>query len=100
VTLSNIVRGAFQSCNIGYWVDAAHNGRGVGSAAVRSTVAMAFGDLGLHRVAAGALPHNIGSQRVLERNGFARFGTAPAYFRIAGHWQDHILYQVLNHSMP
>ena len=100
VTLSNIVRGAFQSCNLGYWVDAEHNGRGLGTAAVRESVDLAFGPLGLHRVEAGTLRHNIGSQRVLERNGFIRFGTAPAYLRIAGRWQDHVLYQTLNHSMP
>jgi ribosomal-protein-alanine N-acetyltransferase len=49
----------------------------------------------LHRIQAGTLLHNIGSQRVLERNGFVRYGLAPAYLNIAGKWQDHILYQVL-----
>ena len=96
VTLSSIVRGPFQSCNLGYWVDRAHNGRGLGSAAVRDIVEVAFGPLGLHRVEAGTLRHNVGSRRVLERNGFVRFGVAPAYLRIAGRWQDHVLYQVLN----
>ena len=45
---------------------------------------------------AGALPHNVRSQRVLERNGFVRFGVAPQYLSIAGHWQDHVMYQVLS----
>ncbi len=99
VTLSNIVRGPFQSCNLGYWVGSRHNGRGLGTAAVREIVDLAFGALGLHRVEAGTLPHNIGSQRVLERNGFIRFGTAPAYLKIAGSWQDHFLYQAVNNAM-
>jgi ribosomal-protein-alanine N-acetyltransferase len=99
VTLTNIVRGPFQSCNLGYWVDAGHNGRGLGTAAVREIVDLAFGPLGLHRVEAGTLGNNAGSQRVLERNGFERFGTAPAYLKIAGSWQDHVLYQAVNHSM-
>ena len=98
VTLSNIVRGPFQSCNLGYWVDSAHNGRGLGTAAVREIVDLAFGRLGLHRVEAGTSHQNIGSQRVLERNGFVRFGVAPAYLRIAGSWQDHVLYQVVSQS--
>jgi len=80
-------------------VDSKHNGRGLGTAAVREIVDLAFGPLGLHRVEAGTLRHNIGSQRVLERNGFVRFGTAPAYLKIAGSWQDHVLYQAVNHSM-
>ena len=32
----------------------------------------------------------------LERSGFARFGMAPNYLHIAGQWQDHVLYQLLN----
>ena len=96
ITLSNIVRGAFQSCNVGYWVDGGHNGLGFASAAVREIVDLAFEQLGLHRVEAGTLPHNIASQRVLERNGFERFGIAPGYLKIAGSWQEHVLYQTLN----
>lgn len=95
ITLNSIVRGAFQSCSMGYWVDAAHNGRGLATAAVRSLTLTALEDLGLHRVQAEILPHNVASKRVLERNGFARYGTAPSYLKIAGHWQDHDLYQLL-----
>ncbi len=54
---------------------------------------IAFGELGLHRLQAGTLVHNTGSQKVLERNGFERIGLARAYLKIAGRWQDHILFQ-------
>jgi hypothetical protein len=27
-----------------------------------------------------------------------RFGVAPAYLKIAGEWQDHALYQIVNES--
>jgi [ribosomal protein S5]-alanine N-acetyltransferase len=94
--LNGIVRGFFQSCSLGYWVDQVHNGRGLATAAVGEAVALAFGELGLHRVQAETLLHNAPSQRVLERNGFVRFGLAPAYLNIAGRWQDHLLYQRLN----
>ena len=96
ITLSEIVRGPLQSGSLGYFVSAAANGRGLATAAVRELVGVAFGDLRLHRVEAGTLLHNTGSQRVLERNGFVRYGVAPAYLNIAGSWQDHALYQVLN----
>jgi [ribosomal protein S5]-alanine N-acetyltransferase len=95
VTLSNITRGAFQSCNLGYWVCEAHNGKGLATAAVREMMRVAFHEVGLHRIEAGTLRHNARSQAVLERNGFVRFGLAPAYLKIAGRWQDHILYQAL-----
>jgi [ribosomal protein S5]-alanine N-acetyltransferase len=96
ITVNNIVRGPFESGSLGYFVAQEYNGKGVATAAVGDTVRFAFGELGLHRLEAGTLVHNIGSQRVLERNGFTRFGLAPRYLRIAGRWQDHVLYQRLN----
>ncbi|MEJ2577794.1 MAG: GNAT family N-acetyltransferase [Kineosporiaceae bacterium] len=93
VTLSGIVRGPFQSAVLGYWVDRDRNGRGLATAAVRDTLRLAFTDLRLHRVQAGTLVHNLASQRVLEKNGFVRIGLAPAYLKIAGRWQDHLLFQ-------
>nr|WP_315850337.1 GNAT family protein [Arthrobacter woluwensis] len=55
-----------------------------------------FSTLGLHRLEAGTLLHNTASQRVLLKNGFTVFGTAPRYLRIQGRWQDHRLFQRLN----
>ena len=95
INLNNIVRGPFQSCSLGYWVGAADNGRGIATEAVRGIVRVAFEEMGLHRIEAGTLLHNAASQRVLERNGFARFGVAPNYLNIAGEWQDHALYQLI-----
>jgi ribosomal-protein-alanine N-acetyltransferase len=95
ITLNDIVRGPFQSCSLGYWVSAADNGRGLASAAVSEMKRVAFEELGLHRIQAGTLLHNTRSQRVLANNGFVRFGTAPAYLNIAGEWQDHALFQVV-----
>ncbi|MGO9080067.1 MAG: GNAT family N-acetyltransferase [Streptosporangiaceae bacterium] len=71
-------------------------GEGLATAAVRQVITIAFGELGLHRIEAGTLPHNLRSRRVLERSGFTRFGLAPQYLSIAGRWQDHILYQRLS----
>jgi ribosomal-protein-alanine N-acetyltransferase len=95
ITLNGIVRGAFQSCSVGYWVSAAHTGRGLATSALRHTLRAVFDDLGLHRVQAEILAHTA-SQRVLERNGFVRFGVAPKYLNIAGRRQDHMMYQVIN----
>jgi ribosomal-protein-alanine N-acetyltransferase len=96
ITLNGIVRASFQSCSVGYWVGAAFNGRGFATAAVREIVRVAFEELDLHRVQAETLLDNVRSQRVLERNGFVRYGMAPRYLKIAGRWQDNIMYQLLN----
>lgn len=93
INLSNVVRGAFQSCNVGYWVAEQYNGRGFATDALALVCERAFGELGLHRIEAGTLLHNVASQRVIEKNGFTRIGIAPRYLQIAGTWSDHLLFQ-------
>ncbi|QHC70168.1 GNAT family N-acetyltransferase [Rathayibacter sp. VKM Ac-2801] len=100
LTLANIVRGAFDSADLGYWLDGGLQGRGVMTRAVAAVLRTAREDLGLHRVQAGTLLHNVGSQTVLQRNGFERIGVARRYLRIAGEWQDHVLFQVLLEGGP
>jgi ribosomal-protein-alanine N-acetyltransferase len=95
ITLSGIVRGPFLSASVGYWVAESANGRGVASAAMAEIARLAFGELGLHRIEASTLVDNAASQRVLERNGFRRYGMAPRYLRINGEWRDHVLFQLL-----
>ena len=95
ITLANVVRGAFQSCSVGYWLAERATGRGLATAALGEMLGVAFGELRLHRVEAGTLVHNVASQRVLAHHGFTRFGLAPQYLQIAGRWQDHVLFQLL-----
>jgi [ribosomal protein S5]-alanine N-acetyltransferase len=95
LTVSNIVRGPFQSANLGYSVGEQYNGQGIGTRAVELARDWAFGEAGLHRLEAGTLVHNRASQRVLEKNGFERIGTARRYLFIAGEWSDHVLFQRL-----
>ena len=99
VALNNIVHGPFRSASLGYWVDAAHTGRGVATWAGAHACAEAL-RLGLHRVEAGTLVHNTASQQVLRRLEFTRFGTAERYLFIAGAWRDHHLYQRILHDDP
>lgn len=93
ITLSDIVRGAFLNAHVGYWVDRDFTGRGIGSAAVEAMIDVARTKLGLHRIQAATLSHNVPSQAVLEHAGFQKIGFAPKYLKIAGSWQDHTLYQ-------
>ena len=95
ITLNNIVRGPFQSASMGYWLDEQSTGRGLATMAAGGLVELAFAVLGLHRVEAGTMPHNLASQAVLLRNGFEQFGYAPRYLAIAGVYSDHVLFQRL-----
>lgn len=96
--LSNIVRGAFQACHLGYNIAPDHEGRGLMSEAVEAIVELAFGQLNLHRVMANYLPSNERSRRLLERQGFIIEGLAPQYLMIGGKWQDHVLSAKTNHA--
>lgn len=93
--LSNIARApVYLNSTIGYSVDQHHQGVGIASSLVRHAVREAFLVEGLHRVEAGTLLHNTGSQRVLEKCGFTRIGISPKLVKIAGTWQDHVLFAI------
>ncbi|MGJ5591437.1 GNAT family N-acetyltransferase [Micrococcus lylae] len=96
LTLASVVRGAGQFCSLGFWVAEKRTGCGVASVAVEPGVQFAFDNIGLHRVQAETLVHNIASRRVLAKTGFEEIGLAPEFLMIAGTWQDHVLHQRLN----
>lgn len=96
VHLSTIVRGAFQSCFVGYKMDGAATNRGYMSEALRRITIWAFSELRLHRIEANIMPRNIPSRRVVERLGFAEEGLARRYLKINGVWEDHLHYVLLN----
>lgn len=99
VSLNNIVRAVLQSGSVGYWVDHAHLRRGLAAAAVEHACGEALA-IGLHRVEAGTMVHNVASQRVLLRAGFEHYGMAPRFLFVGGGWQDHNLYQRILHDDP
>jgi [ribosomal protein S5]-alanine N-acetyltransferase len=94
LNFNSIIRGAFQSASIAYWVSQDRNGEGLASAAVAAAKQIASDQLGLHRLQAETLVDNEASERVLIKNGFIQYGQAPEYLKIAGRWQEHRLFQV------
>lgn len=90
IALSNIVRGAFRSCFLGYSLDKDHVGKGYMTEAVNRVTEYAFSVLGLHRIEANVMPRNAASKRVLEKCGFEPEGLARKYLLINGVWEDHI----------
>jgi ribosomal-protein-alanine N-acetyltransferase len=95
LSVSNVRRGVAQAASIGYWIGAPYVGRGHMTDAVKAILPFAFGTLGLHRLEAACLPHNLPSTRVLEKAGFKREGMARRYLKINGAWQDHDLFALL-----
>lgn len=93
---TNIVRGPFQACTLGFSVAKAREGEGLMTRVVERGVEIMFSEYGLHRIEANYMPRNVRSPRVLERCGFVREGFARAYLKIAGQWEDHVLTALVN----
>lgn len=98
VNFSQIFRGPFHSCMLGYQIDSAHEGRGLMTEALAACIDFAFGALRLHRIQANYMPENERSARLLARLGFEREGYAKDYLFIDGAWRDHVLTARLNRA--
>ena len=91
-TVSQIVRGAFQSAFLGYYASAAFAGRGYMGEAIGLVLDYAFGPLALHRLEANIQPANAKSIALARGAGFRLEGYSPRYLLIGGQWRDHERY--------
>ncbi len=96
LAFSNIIRGAFQSCHLGYKTDGAAINHGYMTEALARAIPFAFADVRLHRIEANIMPRNARSMRVVEKLGFTNEGISRKYLKIAGVWEDHIHFVLLN----
>lgn len=100
ITVSNIVRGAFNSGSVGYWVDQRVAGRGVMPTALALVVDHSFGTVALHRIEANIRPENTASRRVVEKLGFREEGLQRRLLAIDGAYRDHSGYAVTTEDVP
>jgi [ribosomal protein S5]-alanine N-acetyltransferase len=96
INFNQIFRGPFQSCVLGYQIDAQAEGKGLMFEALTAALDDLFCVRGLHRVQAAYVPENVRSGKVLERLGFERIGLARRYLFIDGAWRDHVLMALTN----
>ena len=89
INLSQIFRGIFQNCYLGYYIGAEFAGKGFMTEAVNLILRFAFVNLKLHRVEANVQPHNSASIAVLRKNNFTKEGFSRKYLKIGGRWRDH-----------
>jgi ribosomal-protein-alanine N-acetyltransferase len=93
-SISQIVRGAFQSAYLGYYANAHHSGQGLMREAMEQVLDHAFGPLGLHRIEANIQPDNQPSIALARGAGFRLEGFSPRYLLIGGQWRDHERYAI------
>jgi ribosomal-protein-alanine N-acetyltransferase len=87
--ISQIVRRLFQSAYLGYAAGRPFAGQGYMSEGIQQVLAVAFADLGLHRLEANIQPGNEPSLALARSAGFHREGFSPRYLKIGGRWRDH-----------
>jgi ribosomal-protein-alanine N-acetyltransferase len=88
IGLTNLVRGAFQSCFIGYWVGRSFINQGFATEAVVLVLEFAFEHLHLHRASLWIGTSNVMSLRVPQKLGLRFEGTAERALFLGGKWQD------------
>ena len=93
-TISQIVRGYFQSAYLGYYANARHAGKGLMAEAMALVLDHAFGPLSLHRLEANIQPGNAPSVALARGAGFRLEGYSPRYLLIGGRWRDHERYAI------
>jgi len=94
MNLSNLVRGAFHSAHVGYWIDKQQAGCGYTPEALVVLARFAFEQLDLHRLQVAIVPRNAASRRVVDKVGLRCEGLAERYLEINGVWEDHLRYAI------
>jgi RimJ/RimL family protein N-acetyltransferase len=80
---------------LGYALMPSHWGKGLASEAATLAISYGFFELGLHRIEADTEPHNLRSNAVLERLGFAREGLLRQRFHHPDGIQDSLIFGLL-----
>lgn len=83
------------SCELGYWLREAAQGKGLMTEAAGALVRAAFDRFGMHRVRVAASTSNHRSLAVIARLGFRFEGIAREAEYCAGRWLDHALFGML-----
>lgn len=93
---TQIFRGPFQACYLGYKIDKDFEGKGFMFEALSATNQYIFEVENLHRIMANYIPSNVRSEKLLTRLGFVKEGLAKEYLLINGNWEDHVLTSLTN----
>ncbi|MES2854229.1 MAG: GNAT family N-acetyltransferase [Bdellovibrionota bacterium] len=98
MSLSQIVRGPFQACYLGYSLAKTAEGKGLMSESLALLIGYAFETMRLHRIMANYLPENERSGKVLTGLGFHTDGLSREYLFIDGKWRDHVMTSLTNQN--
>lgn len=95
---TQIFRGPFQACYLGYKIDREFEGKGLMSEALTKLISYMFEVQNLHRIMANFVPSNKRSEKLLSKLGFQKEGYAKEYLFINEKWEDHVLTSLHNQN--
>ncbi|MHA7956338.1 GNAT family N-acetyltransferase [Streptomyces sp. L500] len=84
-----------QAATVGFALRPDAWGVGYGAETVRLLLALAFEDLGLHRVWGARSPLNVASARAMEKVGMVEEGRIRGHVLKAGRWRDSVVHAIL-----
>lgn len=95
ISFSNFLRGAFQTCTIGYKIHQNYCHKGYATEAISFAISIVLEDLKMHRIEALVHPNNLASKILLEKLGFLQEGVARKAALLNGTWEDHERYALV-----
>lgn len=84
------------SAEIGYWIGEPYWGKGIMTKAMRLLISYCFEQVGYKRVQAITFDNNVGSMRILEKNGFIKEGIMRKHIMKANKYYDAHLYSMID----
>jgi len=84
-----------RNCSLGYWIDAAHEGKGMMTRCCAVMLDHVFDELGLHRVEIRCGTGNLRSCAIPERLGFTREGVVREAEWVNDRWVDLVVWGIL-----
>lgn len=96
INFTEIIRGVFQGCFLGYGIDSHHQGQGLMTETVKAAINFMFSERNLHKILANYMPSNHASGQILKKLGFELVGLAKGELYLSGQWQDHMETRLIN----
>lgn len=99
ICFSNIIKGPFLSCFLGYKIEREETRKGYMQEALIKSIKYVFNTVKLHRIEANIMPHNRPSIQLITKLGFEYEGLSRKYLKINGKWENHLHFVLLNEAV-
>ena len=96
ISISNIIRGNFQSCNLGFKLDKGEIRKGLMFEALDKVIEYLFNLLKLHRIEAEIIVGNIQAIKLLQKLNFRGEGLCYDFLKIDGKWKNYLRFSLIN----